>query len=67
MGNSAACSVQPEIIGVGSGKVVGAFKSDDEILRFASVDAKPIGTFDLVSVELPFLWNFSLDNHIVRK
>ena len=67
MGNSAACSVQPEIIGVGSGEVVGAFKSDDEILRFASVEENPTGTFDLVSVELPFLRNFSFENDIVRK
>jgi len=67
MSNSAAHSMQPEIIGVGSGKVVGAFKSDDAILRFASVEEKPSGTFDLVSVELPFLWNFSPDNDIVRK
>ena len=66
MGNSAAHSMQPEIVWVGSGEVVGAVKCDDAILRFAPVEDNCFATLNLISVELPFLRSFSLNNGIVK-
>jgi len=62
MGNSAAHSMQPKIIWVGSGEVIGAWKCDDVILCFAINKIKISDTLGLVSVELPFLWNMELQS-----
>jgi len=62
MGNSAAHSMQPKIIWVGSREVIGAWKCDDVILCFAITEMKFVDTLDLVSVELPFLWNMELQS-----
>ncbi len=54
--------MQPKIIWVGSGEVIGAWKCDDVILCFAINKIKISDTLGLVSVELPFLWNMELQS-----
>ncbi|SRR6266404_3145970 len=69
MGNSAARSMEPKIIGVGSREVVGFSSKFDGAIRIATL-VENVFFFDnlnFVSIGQPILWNFSLNNDIIKK